>query len=208
MTRMGGNTGDASFFNDGDTTPTPDNQAFPWTPTSFSGSNPPAFIYHFVDGAWIMPNPMPTGAVIMFRGLEADIDTFDGGEIGAITATTGPMWAKVSALDARIPIGPGTLGTAPTTRTIAVGGTLGEDKVTLIEENIPLDEISAYSLADGANLTTVGLIADDDRNSSPNPDPIHSSGGDSTGATVAHENMPPVYGIWFIERTARKFYRR
>lgn len=209
VTRLAGEVaGDANFFNDGDTTPAPDDQDRPWLPHNYSGNNPPAFVYQFVDGAWRMPNPNPTGAVMMYQGTEASIETFDGGEAGAITATTGPMWQKVSAMDAKIPIGPGTLGTAPNTRTIAIGGTLGEDKVTLIEENIPIDEIIAYSEAAGANLATVGLIADDDRNSSPNPDPIHSFGGDINGATVAHENMPPVYGIWFIVRTARKFYRR
>lgn len=204
--RLAGETdGDSTFFNDGDATPSPDNRIYPWTPQSFSGSNPPAFIYHYVNGAWIMPNPTPTGIVAMYMGLEADIPTLDGGEAGAITDTTGPMWEKVSAMDAKIPIGPGTLASG---RVIAVNGTLGEEKVTLIEENIPLHEMSAYALDDGANLSPVGLIADDDRTSSPNAGSIDSFGGDINGATVAHENLPPVIGIWFIRRTARKFYRR
>lgn len=204
--RLAGETdGDATFFNDGDTTPAPDNRVYPWTPQSYSGGTPPAFMYHYVSGAWIMPHPMPEGAVIMYTGSEASIDTFDGGEAGTITDTTGPMWEKLDTMDARFPIGPGTL---PSGDVIAVGDTGGAEEVTLEEENIPLHELQAYSLNDGANLNSVGLIADDDRNATANPDPIDSFGGDEDGATVAHNNMPPYTGIFFIKRTARKYYRR
>lgn len=202
--RIAGETdGDATFFNDGDTTPSPDNRVYPWTPQSFSGSAPPAFMYHYVNGAWIMPNPMPTGAVIMYEGSEASIETFDGGEAGAITDTTGPMWEKVTQMNARFPIGPGTL---PSTAVVALGADGGEEEVELIEENIPVHDIEGYTLNIGANASSIKFIADDDRNTTANI--VDTFGGDVDGATVPHSNLPPYHAIWFIRRTARKMYRR
>lgn len=197
--------GDTNTFNAGDTTPAPNNRDKPWLPPSAASANPPAFVYNFDNGYWLLPHPIPAGIVVMYEGSEASIETFDGGEAGAITETTGPMWQKVSALNAKIPIGPGTL---PSTRVITQGGTLGSEKVELLEANIPLHELQGYALNDGANLSESRLIADDDRNANALPNPIDSFGGDADGATVAHENMPPVYGIFFIKKTARKFYRR
>lgn len=197
--------GTQNTFNDGDTTPAPDDQDKPWTPPSFSGGNPPAFIYHYISGAWIMPNPNPPGVVMMYQGTEASIVTFDGGEAGVVTETQGPMWEKVSALDARIPIGPGTLAGG---RVIANGGTLGEDVHTLTRDELPNVQIDTplkrrTDLQDGGSSTAL-FETSFTLSSSVSVDVPTEPLGDGD----AHENMPPVYGIFFIKRTARKFYRR
>ncbi len=194
--------GDSSFFNFGNTTPAPDDRDKPWIRTNADGT--PDKIYVFVNGAWTAKHPLPTSARILYGGTEGSIDTFDGGEAGTITATTGPMWQKVSAADAKFLMGPGTL---PSTTVVAVGSTGGEEKVTLLEENLPVDEIQGYTIQEGANLASSQIIADDDRNSTALADPVHSFGGDATGATVAHNNLPPYVAMFVIERTARSHYR-
>lgn len=192
--------GSASFFNFGNTTPAPDDRDKPWLRTNADGT--PDKVYTFVNGAWVALHPMAVGSRILYGGSEASITTFDGGEAGAITATTGPMWQKVSAADAKFLIGPGTL---PSGTVIAVGGTGGEEEVELEEENIPLHEIQGYALADGANLTPNALISDDDRVTTPTT--ADSFGGDTNGATTPHNNMPPFIAMFVIERTARSHYR-
>lgn len=198
----GETVGESSFFNDGDTTPAPDAQGNPWTPPGFSGANPPAFIYHFVDGVWIMPHPMAPGLVVMYEGTEASITTYDGGEAGAITATTGPMWEKVTAMDARVPLGPGTLNAVA----VAVGTQGGAATVTLLEENLPVHVIQGYAVDENANLPNNALISDDDRVT--NATTADSFGGEADGSTRPTVIIPPYTAIWFIRRTQRKFYRR
>lgn len=192
--------GEAALWNIGTATPGPDDRDKPWF--RFNADGTPDKIYSYVNGAWISRHPLVSPAVIMFTGSEADITTYDGGEAGAITATTGPMWEKLSSMDARFPIGPGTL---PSGDVIAVGDQGGEEEVELEEENIPLHEIQGYALATGANLGTNAAISDDDRVT--NPTTLDSFGGDEDGATVAHNNIPPYTGIFFIRRTARTHYR-
>lgn len=193
-------------FNDGDTTPVPDDQDKPWTPPGFSGSNPPAAVYHYINGAWIMPHPIAPGLGMMYWGTELSITTLDGGEAGVVTETTGPMWEKVSALDGRIPMGPGTL--QPSTRTLSVTGTLGADEHTLTRAELPNVQVDTplkrrTDLVDGGNSTAL-FETSFTLSSSVSVDVPAEPLGDGE----AHENLPPVYGTWFIRRTARKYYRR
>lgn len=144
---------------------------------------------------------------MMYWGSEASIETYDGGEAGVVTETTGPMWQKVSALDGRIPMGPGTL--QPSTRTLAVTGTVGVDEVTLTRAELPEETIDVpLKRRDDLNDTgsSVGLYEKSFGD-------IHGSVDtnvptEELGDGEAHENLPPVYGTWFIVRTARKYYRR
>lgn len=192
-------SGNNFSFNYGPTTPGPDDRDKPWFRTNADGT--PDRWYVYVSGAWIAKNPTPVGATWIFTGIEADITTFDGGEAGAVTATTGPMWERDTAFDARFPVGVGTL---PSTATIAVTGTGGEEKHKLIEEEIP---------AHDHNLPIV-------MSTKVSPKTLHAEsgsevggvapevfGGDSTGATVEHNNLPPYVGVFFIRKTARLYYR-
>lgn len=158
-------------------------------------------IYKFSGGAWVSPHPAFAGMVVMWEGNPGDIPTLDGGEAGTVTSTTGPMWERVTEMDARFPIGPGTL---PSTLALNVGDTGGEEEVELEEENLPLHEIEGYALEEGAGRSN-RLISDDDRvNTATTAD---SFGGDADGNTVPHNNMPPYRVINFIRKTARGWYR-
>lgn len=198
--------GTLNTFNDGDTTPVPNDQDKPWMPPGFSGSNPPAAVYHYINGAWIMPHPVASGIGTMYWGTEVSITTLDGGEAGVVTDTTGPMWEKVSALDGRIPMGPGTL--TPSTRTLAVTGTLGVDEHTLTRNELPNIQVDTplkrrTDLVDGGSSTALfepSFVLPSAVSVDVPAEPL--------GSGEPHENLPPVYGTWFIRRTARKYYRR
>lgn len=194
--------GTANLFNVGSTKPGPDEIDRPWIKTDSAGRI--EGVYTHSDGAWVAKHPMPAGAIILYQGDPSLIDTYDGGEAGAITATTGPMWQKLSDMDGKIPIGPGTL---PSGRVIAVNGTLGEEKFELLEEHLPRHDIEGYFIIDNANLGTPGLISDDDRAGSKNGTIVDSFGGDANGDTTPHENMPPVVGKYFLIKTTRTHYR-
>lgn len=197
--------GTLNTFNDGDTTPAPDDQDKPWTPPSFSGTNPPAAIYHYVNGVWIMPHPIAPGLGLMWWGAEASIVTLDGGEAGVVTETQGPMWEKVTALDGKFPLGPGTLTSGTV---VAVTGTGGEEKHILTRAELPAVQVNTLSVRrtnvqDGGNA--VVTVPEGPSGSFITDTPLPT---EELGDGEAHNTMPPYYGTFFIRRTARKFYRR
>lgn len=209
---------DASIFNTCNTEPAPSRRAYPWFRCNADGT--PDKWYRYSMGAWISLHPLPPGAVIMYEGSEGSITTFDGGEAGAVTATSGPMWEKVTQLNARFPLGPGTL---PSTTIVNVTDTGGEETHELVEDEIPQHrhliadpQVAAPPLTSpnqvmdnevtdegvSANYTLQG--GDDAEATVGKTSPF---GGDTNGDTVAHNNLPPYYGIFFIRRTARTHYR-
>jgi microcystin-dependent protein len=208
---------DASIFNICNSEPSPARRVYPWFRCNADGT--PDKWYKYSMGSWISLHPMAPGAVIMYEGSEASIDTFDGGEAGAVTAISGPMWQKVTQMNARFPVGPGTL---PSTAVINVGDTGGEEDHELIEEEIPEHthliadpEVNATSLTSpnqvlDNQVTDAGLLnytlqgKTDEEATVGKTSPF---GGDASGNTVAHNNLPPYLGIWFIRRTARTHYR-
>lgn len=138
----------------------------------------------------------------MYEGSQASIETYDGGEAGTVTATTGPMWERVTQLDARFPIGPGTL---PSGTAVAVTNTGGEEKHTLVENELPNIEIQSrqrVDLVDGGNSAALLLHATVGTQVT-----VDEFGGDANGNTVAHNTLPLYYAIFFIRRTGRLYYR-
>jgi hypothetical protein len=194
--------GEVNLFNYGATTPAPDDQDKPWIKLDANGNI--ERIYSYSNGAWVARHPVAAGTVIMYEGSEASIPTFDGGEAGTVTATTGPMWEKVSQLDARFPMGPGTL---PSGLVVNVGDTGGEEKHELTEEEIP-QHTHVIKFTEHQDLQ----VSDDkkrqlfDENGSNTFTPP-TFGGDEDGNTVAHNTLPPYRGIFFLRKTARTHYR-
>lgn len=210
--------GTFSTFNYGNSTPAAADRDKPWIRTNVDGSMDK--VYTFYNGAWTALHPMAPGSVIMYEGAEAAIPTFDGGEAGAATATTGQMWEKVSQLDAKLPCGPGSFASG---RTLAVTGTTGVEKHTLTESEIPAlthKHASPWIASTGASDATdfrfgnstetvvgSGRVVDDSANN--HSDRVLPLTGAATGGGggQSHENLPPVYGIFFLRRTARLYYR-
>lgn len=202
--------GTLNTFNFGNGLPTADNQDKPWIRTTSTG----AFdrIFTFSGGAWISPHPSPAAVggigneVRMWRGLLADLDTYDGGLAGAVTATTGPFWTEVTEMRFKSPFGVGSGAIHGGTLAVAVKGAAGA-----IEHAIGLTEMPSHTHATKIPLmapaggtihgvTTAGSTSDESYTSDP-------TGGDAAKVTVPMSLLHPVYGIYFIQRTARVFYK-
>lgn len=167
-------------------------------------------------GAWVARNNLPPGAVMMYAATaEADIWAFDGGDgtnptSAPPTASTGAMWEKVSQLDGKLPIGPGTLTVSGTV--LAPGDTGGLDQVTITQAMLPdvdlpvfvRNGLSSFSPANvyghlsggGSNNTT--SVANGNTSSTV----VADLGGSGSPVNI----MPPYYTIYFIRRTARLWY--
>lgn len=209
---------DASIFNTCNTEPSPARRAYPWFRCNADGT--PDKWYRYSMGAWISLHPMAPGSVILYEGSEGSIETFDGGEAGAVTSTSGPMWEKVSQMNARVPIGPGTL---PSTTIINVGDTGGEEKHELTLEETPLHShlLATEGVTDSTALSSPNQFLDRARDEGDNQDyslrgdpdteptagKTGETGGDVDGDTTPHNTLPPFLGIFFIRRTARLYYR-
>ena len=189
--------GSYSLFNYGDTVPSVDDQDRPWIRTI---SGQPDKIYTWVSGQWASKHPVPVGSGIrmMWAGSLGDLNTYDGGAAGTASSFAGPFWEQDTSFDARFPVGVGSFesGAAAT-----INGTGGEEKHTLTIEEIP---------AHTHNVPIQGFNAEQDTNSGneygadgKNALNITSN---AIGGDVAHNNLPPYYGVYFIKRTAREYY--
>lgn len=207
-----------------------------WIPTSGGVPIYPGyvFIWHAVVGHWVSRNPIADAdsSRRIWVGNSADIDTYDGGEAGVVGAASGPMWALDTLFDGRVPIGAGNIpGTAPAI-SVAVNATQDSDGksgeykhvLTGLEGavgdhvhpvgwgNVATGDLGlAYTTPDvttpsyttffnssagpsGVNITVANLIS------------LKANNGNGV-ISDAHNTMQPYYGVYFIKRTARQFYR-
>lgn len=170
-------------------------------------SGVPDRFYYFASGVWLSKHPFPVGFTVLApAGTDlADIDTLDGGEAGAVTAFSGPMWEEDTDFRAMFPIGPGTL---PSGTVINEGATGGEEKHALTLPEIPPHHhvllVSMSNVGGGSDaqrLRPNATQADSDANSA-------NEGGDATtGLVVPHNTIPPYRARFFIKRTGRTHFR-
>ena len=194
-----------SFFNYGPTTPTLNNQVYPWLDEDGNW-------WVFNGGFWSRKNPVPAGSYErrIFVGTTGDLQTYDGGNTNAASAWSGPMWEVDTAFEARFPVG---VGTFATSGVVSVNGTTtstavaGEDKHTLVVGEIPshthqiLDQY--INLVQRGAADSSAFSPTNRSEGTANLLPTTSSGG-----SAAHNNLPPFYGVYFIKRTARVYYTK
>jgi hypothetical protein len=188
-----------SFFNFGPTFPSINNRIYPWLDETGRW-----WIYD--QGVWLYENPVAANGYDrrIFVGTTTDLLSYDGGDGTAVAGDTfGPMWKVDTLFDARFPVG---VGTFAASGAVAVNGTatatsiVGEDQHTLTVPEIPAHTHNFFPLvtADanngGANGVQYGTTAN-----------VATS---STGGGVAHNNLPPFYGVYFIQRTSRIYYTK
>ena len=203
--------GTANLYNFGSSTPVAADEDKPWIRLNADGT--PDRTYVFAQGAWLSKHSLPTGSVMLYKGTEASLTTFDGGAAGTITATSGPMWAKISDMDGRVPLGPGTLTVSGTV--VGVTDTGGVDKIskTLTKANLPAHShktgIDGSGITDDreAGRTRVGAGTELGFNATNETSNVMESRDTGDGEAFDLDNMPPYYGIFFIERTARVYYK-
>ena len=187
-----------SFFNFGPTTPALNNQVYPWLDENGNW-------WVFSSGYWLRQNSVAAGGSErrIYVGNTTDLQTYDGGTVGAVSNWTGPMWEVDTAFEARFPVGVGTFaasGVVNVNGTTTSTAVAGEDQHTLTIAEMPAHAHNFFPLvtADanngGANGVQYGTTA--------------SVSTSSTGGGAAHNNLPPFYGVYFIKRTGRVYYTK
>jgi hypothetical protein len=77
------------------------------------------FTWSTLYGLWVKPhwnnNQPPTKGVSMFKGTLTELETYDGGEPGTISDTTGPFWVEDTDFGDKFPLGVGATITTPNT---------------------------------------------------------------------------------------------
>lgn len=198
--------GDYSLFNFGDSEPSASDRDKPWIRT-IAGKFDRLYV-HF-DGGWLSKHPVPAGVDgasgerRMFVGAVADIDTYDGGTAGAVTDASGPFWVRDTNFDAKFPVGIGS--TANGTAITEANRTGGEDEVELTEGNLP-PHTHSLRYATRSYRSGSADIGEGKFSSGGNTaDGMVIAGGGQL--STPHNNLPPYYGVYFIKRTGRKYYK-
>lgn len=190
----------------------------------------PVRLYFFAGGAWLSKHPLPPGFTMLWNQALPNFQTFDGGDANAAPYSdiSGQMWQVMAAtldglsiapandvMAARFPVGVGTFPAPPTGTGTVVGvtGSGGEEIHKLSNpEMFPHQHAASgvgnafvvaggESSAGGAAITNWGFRAN-----------TAIAGGDPTTGTpptdsLGHENKPPYYGVYFLQRTNRIYYR-
>jgi hypothetical protein len=102
--------GEFAFWIVGPDEPTVEQRDFAWLRTdSISGVWTNIFTWSPLYGAWLEPHPVsPSGSARqLWVGTQTDLETYDGGEAGTVSATTGPFWSADAAFADKWPLGVG-----------------------------------------------------------------------------------------------------
>ena len=196
-----------SFFNFGPTTPTLNNQVYPWLDNNGNW-------WVFQGGYWSRQNPVVANSSErrIFVGTSADVLSYDGGDGTVYSGNpyAGSMWAIDTNFEARFPVGAGTFAASGV---VSVNGTTtstaiaGEDKHTLVTAEMPSHThqiLDQYINLVQRGTADSGVFSATNRSEGvSNLLPTTSSGGDA-----AHNNLPPFYGVYFIKRTSRVYYTK
>lgn len=181
-----------------DTEPSADDRDKVWIKTS--ATNPVRQYIYGSAGLWVWPHPIPASSsqLVLWKGNTTDLATFEGGDAGAITATTGAFWEVDTDLNGRFPIGVGTL---PSGAAVALAGTGGADTHTLTTPEMPA-HTHPMNTRVSSGVGGAYVIS----SSNPADTYTDSTSVQSIGGGTAFNMLPPYYGLYFIKRTARVYY--
>lgn len=172
-------------------------------------SGVPDRLYYFASGVWLAKHPFPVGFTVLAPAgtALADIDTLDGGEAGAVTAFTGPMWEEDTDFQARFPIGPGTFasGTA-----IVEGATGGEETHALTTAELaPHSHVVLAALSNTGGGSDVQRLRPESTEADSDVSTANTGGDTVTPGLNGkpHSNVPPYRVRFFLKKSARTHYR-
>lgn len=185
----------------------PTDQTRPWLQLDDQGR--PLRLFWFAIGSWLSLHPLRPGMTIWwFEALPSNMNTFDGGDAGAESAVTGPMWRQAKTPDgtliaAMFPIAAGTL---PSTTVLAVGDLGGEEKHSLtIPEMPPHTHNNGYwTFSDGHEPgPDHGFTPDGETDDA---EATSKSTGGVAGVVTPHNTMPPYVVGYLLQRTPLREY--
>ena len=213
----------ATAFNSGSNVPTVDQQALPWYRVNSDGT--PDGLYTYLNGSWIKPHVIPASSPVsyFFNANLSSLATYDGGEGAyiedpttgvitptiAISSTTGPMWQVDTTMQGTTALGVSNVAVkiydanGNQINNWPAGTNGGEIQHTLITpEQGSFGIISQQNGYGGGGNPGVRDVL------------INGSTTLDTGRTVAlsnatngHNTLPPYRAGFWIQRTARGFYR-
>jgi hypothetical protein len=178
-------------------TPTATQRSYSWHNTNDDR------VYRWDAGisAWVSRHPYTFGTDVklFWTGSLANIDTFDGGEAGAVGAASGPMWIESTAMSGKVAIGYGVL---PSGASLTIGATGGEDKHTPT-----LAEMFAHSHVIQNVDNTTNTLAAGTGTGGGIVIPRNSATTDTAGGSTPFNVLNPYRaGVW-ITRSSRVYYR-
>lgn len=208
------------YYNIGPTVPSVDNRIYPWYRCGVTDNWEGWYFWGPQQGLahafWLQRHPEEASSDkrVMWVGSDpADIDTYDGGEVGAVTDITGPFWEIDHDFDARIPIG---VGTTTGGTVIQVNTDSGADTFSLTYENIPAhyhyinvegdSALTPETESEGYLRVGAGTEVDWVDGSGPKDGMGKTYNQVNDGTTpepVTH--LGPVRGVYVIKRTARVY---
>lgn len=173
----------------------------------------PTRLYYFAQGKWLSLHPQVPGSVMIWPVALPDFTVFDGGDASAPSAVSGPMWQQAQdssgnvILAGQFPVGVGTL--QPSGTAVGIGATGGEDVHTLTTSEIPVHQhfLSGHFrelTADAASDADGGVVGYTAGAAVP-PLPVVQP-TDNVGGGQSHNNLPPYFAVYFLQRTNRLFY--
>lgn len=193
----------------------PSDQTLPWLQLDQYGK--PIRIYWFAGGAWLSRHPLPPGATMWWFAVAPNFSTFDGGDGGAESDVSGPMWRLAKLPDgteiaAKFPLVAGTL---PSGTILAVGDQGGEEKHVLVQTELPSawNSITSVLKAWRTNLETLAgqWLAPSAALGGGPTTPATETGTftfANEGGDQGHNTMPPYAVGYLLQRTPlRQFYR-
>lgn len=102
--------GNYTAWNFGPNQPGNSDRSRPWLVTD-GADNAPLGVATWSPtyGKWIAPHPTPPSGDlrVLWVGSLTSLETYDGGEAGTVTDTTGPFWEADTAFDDKFPLGVG-----------------------------------------------------------------------------------------------------
>ena len=152
-----------------------------------------------------------TNEVRIYKGTTTELETFDGGEAGAVGDWTGPMWEVDTDFQFKVPIGAGTNSVTydsnPAT-TLAVGNTGGVERVALAEDELPAVTVKFTDEQFGKWKAELNSGDDDEGlvGQLVGPAGAYEPESDPLGDGKSHTNMMPYRTVYFIKRTSRRGY--
>ncbi len=179
----------------------------------------PVRVYKFAQGAWLSQHTIASGLTMWWFDVLPTFTTFDGGDAGPLSDTTGPMWQQAkdsngNLIAAKFPIPAGTL---PSGTVLALGDTGGEEKHTLLTAELASHTHLEFSdegvpgnnpPGSGDTVAREGTSPGGDSEYAMQKGTLAAAVGktSATGSATPFNVMPPYVVGYLLQRSSRIFF--